>query len=89
MLREPIFVNGSSLLAASSGIVQFKLPSGRIFEIEALFVPFIQNSLLSIARLSAEGRFDFIEGTCMMDGEVFGNSQFYVTAEVLRPTKPT
>lgn len=87
-LRDPIPVDGSprSLIALSAGTVKFKLPSGRVLEIEALFVPFIQNSLLSAGRLSEEYKYEVVGDVCLLDEEVFaiGDAEFYVTAEILR-----
>lgn len=74
-LNSPINIitaAGTTTIASSSGIIRFQLPSGRLLEIEALYVPSFRSSLLSIELLAESQPLTYIDWEWRMDGELIG-----------------
>jgi hypothetical protein len=63
---EVIIGNGSPILASAKGTIKLNLPSGRILTIEALLVPKLHTSLLSVSDLEATGAITFFGGHCFL-----------------------
>jgi hypothetical protein len=63
---EVIIRNGSPILVSAKGTIKLNLPSGRILTIEALLVPKLHTSLLSVSELEATGAITFFGGHCFL-----------------------
>jgi hypothetical protein len=63
---EVIIGNGLPILASAKGTIKLNLPSGRILIIEALLVPKLHTSLLSVSELEATGAITFFGGHCFL-----------------------
>jgi hypothetical protein len=63
---EVIIRNGSPILASAKGTINLNLPSGRILTIEALLVPKLYMSLLSVSELEATAAITFFGGHCFL-----------------------
>jgi hypothetical protein len=63
---EVIIGNGSPILPSAKGTIKLNLPSGRILTIEALLVPKLHTSLLSVSELEVTGAITFFGGHCFL-----------------------
>jgi hypothetical protein len=63
---EVIIGNGLPILASAKGTIKLNLPSGRILTIDALLVPKLHTSLLSVSELEETGAITFFEGHCFL-----------------------
>ena len=73
-LRQPVMVrlgDSSTIPATAAGTVSLLLPS-RVLSIEALFVPGLQTSLLSVSQFSTKHKIAFRDSTCILDDSVLG-----------------
>jgi hypothetical protein len=66
---EVIVGNGSPILASAKGTIKLNLPCGRMLTIEALLVPKLHTSLLSVSELEATGAITFFRGCCFLAGQ--------------------
>ena len=73
-LRQPVMVrlgDSSTIPATAAGTICLSLPS-RTVSIEALFVPRLQTSLLSVSQLSTKHQIAFRNSACFLDDTVLG-----------------
>jgi len=66
----PVFIgDGSKLCGIGHGTVQIRLESGAVLEIEALYVPKLRYSLVSVASLCQKYTITFSSTTCQIEGK--------------------
>lgn len=72
---EVIIGDGSPMIASAKGIIKLSLPSGRTLTIEALLVPRLHTSLLSVSELAKTEYVQFFDDHCFLSGRAIGRRQ--------------
>ena len=80
----PVFIgDGSKLYGIARGTVQIRLESGAVLEFEALYVPKLRYSLVSVACLCQKYTITFLPTTCQIMGKAKSPNQLGVLRDGL------
>jgi len=90
---EVIIGDGSPMIASAKGSIKLRLPCGRTLTIEALLVPRLHTSLLSVGELTKSEPLKFYNERCFLSGKLIGQRRdgifdFLGTVKRLRRTPP-
>lgn len=69
---EIVIRDGTPIPALAKGTLKLSLPSGRTLTIEALLVPRLHTSLLSVSELAKTEPVQFLGDSCLLSGQAVG-----------------